>query len=362
MADDNGFKMTSTIPENERKCPNCGGTLTYNPNAEKLFCSFCGKYKEINRGTHDNVQVKGVAYSDILNSNFATPGDKCKLLSCGNCGAELIYDSTQISGSCPFCGSTNNIPVASPGSVMRPSGIIPFSIDENRARISFGEYLKSELLILNTNRYALENLVPVYLPYFSFDSDTVSDYLIDIGYRDSDGDIHYKTCKGSYKESFSDITVFASSKTQNDQIDKIREFQLSSVLPFNPDYMAGYYAERNSMTLKHAYEVVQYNITEVLNENIPEYALRKFKGDKYKDLRYKTKYSDTNYKYILAPFYLASLTHKGKKYDVAINGYNGDVACAKPSARKLLKKLLITLGIIAAGAFIGYLIYLFLNG
>ena len=51
MADNNGFKKTATMPGNERKCPNCGGTLTYNPGARKLFCSLCGKYKDITKGT-----------------------------------------------------------------------------------------------------------------------------------------------------------------------------------------------------------------------------------------------------------------------------------------------------------------------
>ena len=178
MADNNGFKKTATMPGNERKCPNCGGTLTYNPGARKLFCSLCGKYKDITKGTNGNAKVESIAYNDIFNSNRAPLGDKCKLLSCDNCGAELIYDSAQVSGTCPFCGSTNIIPAASAGSITRPCGIIPFSINEKLARSFFREYLKKELFIPVIKKYALENLFPVYLPYFSFDSDTVSDYLL----------------------------------------------------------------------------------------------------------------------------------------------------------------------------------------
>jgi len=357
MADDNDSKKAATIPGNERKCPNCGGTLTYAPRAKKLFCSLCGKYQEITYGTHDYVKIEGVAYKDILNSNRATLGEKCRLLSCDSCGSELIYDSAQISGSCPFCGSTNIIPAASTGSIIRPNGIIPFSIDEEGARASFQRYLEEELFSPRMKHFVLENLFPVYLPYFSFDSDTESDYRIEIGYRDDDGNIDYKPKSGSYTRSFSEILVFADSKAHNGQINRIREFHPSSIRPFRPDYMAGYYAERNSMTLKHGFEVARYEISKVLDKAIPEHALREFKGDKYQNLRYKTEYSKTKYKYILAPFYLASVNYKGKKYDVAINGNTGKVACAMPSPRKFLKKLLITLGIIAAVALIAYLIY-----
>ena len=45
-------------------------------------------------------------------------------------------------------------------------------------------------------------------------------------------------------------------------------------------------------------------------------------------------YSDIKYKYVIAPVYLASFTYKGKKYDVAINGESGEVACDPPSTRR----------------------------
>ena len=57
MADDNDSKKATTIPGNDRKCPNCGGTLTYDPKSEKLFCSLCEKYKEITYEAHEDQKV-----------------------------------------------------------------------------------------------------------------------------------------------------------------------------------------------------------------------------------------------------------------------------------------------------------------
>lgn len=48
-------------------------------------------------------------------------------------------------------------------------------------------------------------------------------------------------------------------------------------------------------------------------------------------LNFSTEYSDIKYKYVIAPVYLASFTYKGEKYDVAINGESGEVACDPPS-------------------------------
>ena len=358
MADNNGFKKTATMPGNECKCPNCGGTLTYNPGAMKLFCSLCGKYKDIAKGTNGNAKVESIAYNDIFNSNRAPLGDKCKLLSCDNCGAELIYDSLQVSGTCPFCGSTNITPAAGTGSIMRPNGIIPFSFDEDKARMYFREHLKKKHFIPNKVKHCkLDNLFPLYLPFFGFEANTSSSYLIDIGYYDSEGNIYYKTCKGSFEKHYSEIPISASSKVYNGQVDKLRLSSLLSARPFNPDYMAGYYAERNSTSLKHGFDVAQDYITRELNRLIPEAALRKFGGDKYQNLKYKTSYTNVTYKYILAPVYLASFTYKGNKYDVAINGSTGKVACDPPSTLKVFISLMIILGLIATTALVAYLIF-----
>ena len=358
MADDSKFTKTTTMPGTERKCPNCGGTLTYNAKARQMYCSLCGKFKEISYGTHKDLEVKGIPYNAIFNSNCAIPGDKCKILSCDNCGAELIYDSLQVSGTCPFCGSTNITPAAGTGSIMRPNGIIPFSFDEDKARMYFREHLKKKHFIPNKVKHCkLDNLFPLYLPFFGFEANTSSSYLIDIGYYDSEGNIYYKTCKGSFEKHYSEIPISASSKVYNGQVDKLRLSSLLSARPFNPDYMAGYYAERNSTSLKHGFEVAQDYITRELNRLIPEAALRKFGGDKYQNLKYKTAYTDVTYKYILAPVYLASFTYKGNKYDVAINGSTGKVACDPPSTLKFFISLMIILGLIATTALVAYLIF-----
>ena len=77
MADNNEFKKTTILQGTERKCPNCGGTLTYNARARAMFCSLCGKVQEIEESP-DNNKVEGIEYNDLFNSNRAALGDKCK--------------------------------------------------------------------------------------------------------------------------------------------------------------------------------------------------------------------------------------------------------------------------------------------
>ena len=73
-------------------------------------------------------------------------------------------------------------------------------------------------------------------------------------------------------------------------------------------------------------------------------------AEKCGSLDFSTEYSDIKYKYVIAPVYLASFTYKGEKYDVAINGESGEVACDPPSTRRmrfiLLVALIVTIAVV----------------
>ena len=335
MAEDNYLK-TTTMPETDRKCPNCGGTLTYDAKKGEMFCSLCGKHKRITDSPIKERAVESIPYDpDAIQPN-TNWGDKSKLLICANCGAEVIYGSTQISGNCPFCGSTNVSAAAETDGIMVPNGILPFAIDEKKAGQKFANYLfDKKYTPRGLKDCALENITPLYLPYWVFEANTVSHYAIDIGFRDNDNNLYYKTCKGYFRKLITDVPVCASSKVHNSQLEKIKKFSFYTAVPYSPEYLAGYYAERYSTTLSQGWESAQNIIDERLDKAIRADEMAYQKGaERSGSLNFNTEYSDIKYKYVIAPVYLASFTYKGKKYDVAINGESGEVACDPPSTRR----------------------------
>ena len=141
------------------------------------------------------------------------------------------------------------------------------------------------------------------------------------------------------------------SKVLNSQIDELKNFNFYSTVPYTPEYMAGYYAERYSTTLNYGWESAQENIEKKLKGEIEADERAYQKGSvSCHNLDFTTEYSDIKYRYIIAPVYLASFTYRGKKYDVAINGKTGEVACNPPSTlwirRLLFVLLLVTIAVI----------------
>ena len=107
---------------------------------------------------------------------------------------------------------------------------------------------------------SLDSITPLYLPYWVFEAYTVSHYELDVGFLDDENRIYYRKCKGYYRKKFDEVPVCASSKVLNSQIDELKNFNFYSTVPYTPEYMAGYYAERYSTTLYYGWESAQENI------------------------------------------------------------------------------------------------------
>ena len=46
-----------------------------------------------------------------------------KLVECSNCGGQALYDAEQVTGACPFCGSTSVTSAAENSQIMAPAAI-----------------------------------------------------------------------------------------------------------------------------------------------------------------------------------------------------------------------------------------------
>ena len=42
-------RTVSTMEETDKKCPNCGATVVYNPETLGMTCDFCGYHRELPR-------------------------------------------------------------------------------------------------------------------------------------------------------------------------------------------------------------------------------------------------------------------------------------------------------------------------
>ena len=348
-----------TEKETDKKCPNCGATVTFDPSLGKMHCEYCGYTCELPKADAEN-EVCEMDFEAAINTESCEWGAEKKSVECKNCGAVSIYDALETAAVCPFCGSTQVMPAATDKTIA-PGGVCPFEVTKEQAGESFTKWLKKKWF---TPKKAKKNARPdafqgVYLPYWTFDAQTTSDFTGRAGYnhtvRGKDGktrtETTWRSVSGVYQKFIDDETVMASKRHAYSGVRSCEPFQLSKVVPYDPKYLAGFVAERYSTGLKEGWSIAQTSIHQQLKSSIESYIKRQWRSDKAANVRFSTRYSDITYKYLLVPAWLSSFQYKDKTYQFAVNGQTGKVGGKAPvSAFRVILAVLI--GIVLFGGFI----------
>lgn len=345
-----------TEKETDKKCPNCGATVVYNPALGKMHCEYCGYACEIPKAEDENDVVE-IDFETAVNTESCEWGVEKKTVECKNCGAVSIYDALETAAVCPFCGSTQVMPAATEKTIA-PGGVCPFTVTKEEAGASFTEWLHGKWF---APRKAKKNASPeafqgVYLPYWTFDSHTTNNFTADAGYdrkvRKRDGTIDTKISwnpvSGVYQEFIDDVTVMASKRQEDSGVKKCEPFKLSKVIAYNPKALAGFVAERYSIGLKEGWDIAQTSIHEKLKNSIENYVKHQWKCQHVSNISFSTVHSKVTYKYILVPVWISSFKYNDKIYQFAVNGQTGKVGGKSPvSVWRVLLAILMGVGAIA---------------
>ena len=164
------------------KCPQCGGVMDFDPATGGLKCPYCDYTQEIKREEEQPESAEELDFSQAENTQNCNWGAEKKTVLCKACGAESVYDALEIASVCPFCGS-NQVMEAADQNTMAPGGVIPFQISDEQASDLFKSWIKGKFFCpkLAKESAKAKNFKGVYLPYWTFDAKTVSDYRADYG-------------------------------------------------------------------------------------------------------------------------------------------------------------------------------------
>ena len=345
----------TTEQETDKKCPNCGATVTYDPGSGKMHCEYCGYSCELPSADDEN-GVCEIDFESAVNTESYEWGAEKKQVECKSCGAVTIYDALETAAVCPFCGSTQVMPAAGHNTIA-PGGVCPFTVTKEEAGNAFTKWLKKKLF---TPRKAKQSANPdafkgVYLPYWTYDAQTTNNFTARAGYdrkvRKKDGSYEtqttWRSVAGVYQEFIDDETVMASKRQENSGVKQCEPFKLSKLIPYNPKALAGFVAERYSIGLKEGWEIAQTSIQKKLKSSIETYVKAHWRCDRVSSVKFSTLYSKMTYKYILVPVWISSFQYKEKSYQFAVNGQTGKVGGKAPvSALRVILAILIGVGII----------------
>lgn len=361
MADDSfelndGKFQVETKEVTDKKCPQCGGTMDFDPDTGGLTCPYCGHKQEIKIAVDKTAaeELDFEAAEAIENCDW---GVEKKTVICKSCGAQSVYDALQISDECPYCGS-NQVMEEKGKDTLAPGGVCVFKVDKKQAGVNFISWIKRRIFC---PRAAKQKAKPdafkgVYLPYWTFDTQTASTYSARYGINryvtDSKGNRRVETdwysTSGDYSEFINDQAVLASNQHEAAILSKIEPFDTENNLKYKPEYVAGFVSERYSIGLKDGWNKAIAMIRQRLARNITTKIRSEHRADQVNSLNVQTSFSDIKYKYLLLPAWISSFRYNGKAYQFMVNGQTGKVGGRTPiSALRVLAAVLLGLAVIA---------------
>ncbi|MDD4328120.1 MAG: TFIIB-type zinc ribbon-containing protein [Eubacteriales bacterium] len=351
-----GKFQVDTKEETDKKCPQCGGTMDFDPGSSGLLCPYCGHKKEIAILDPETTAVE-------LDLELAETLENCdwgvekKTVICKSCGAQSVYDALQISDECPYCGS-NQVMEEKGKDTLAPGGVCVFKVTKEQAGSNFVKWIKGKLFC---PRAAKQKAKPdafkgVYLPYWTFDTQTESTYTARYGrdrhVTDSKGNRRTVTdwypTSGEYSEFINDQAVLASGMHDPATLSKIEPYNTEDNLKYKPEYVAGFVSERYSIGLKEGWNKAKEYINGILSSNITGKIRREHHADHVNSLRVDTAFYNVKYKYLLLPVWISSFKYKSKVYQFMVNGQTGKVGGKSPiSALRVMIAVLVGLAAVA---------------
>ena len=345
------------------KCASCGGTLRYDVASYGLVCDFCGTIRRLHRPEEGTV-IGEMDFASALRGSNTNWGITRRLVTCNSCGAQMLYDSDQMSGMCPFCGSAVVLTAEQADCGVAPGAIIPFSITKEEVVERYYKWNKFAFWAPEKFRRGklLEELTPIYIPFWTFTADTVTTYSGRFGYTTGSGDnerTNWYQKTGIVEKHIEDFSICASRKFINDQmLIKVASFDAKDLIAYSPEMLSGMSAEIYTIGIDEAWETAKAN---GLKKIIMEAPMKHENADCYSHLQFSTEYTNVMFRYVLVPVWLSGCRFRGKIYNVVASGQNGRGNCNRPfSIAKLVGFLVICAALLALGYItpFGHLVFL----
>ncbi len=344
-------------------CTNCAGKLQFTPGTSHLKCPYCGTENEIAVSTEIIEELDFEKFASEFEKN--APVIETATLKCSGCGAETTFDPNVVSDNCPFCGSPKVVKDATSTHSIKPKALLPFAINQDKAFAEFRRWINKLWFAPDKlKRFARqqEKLTGIYIPYWTYDSQTSSDYRGERGtdYHTTETYTAHENGKavtktrtvtrtnwmsvsGHVDKDFDDVLSVASKTLPREYIEKLEPWGIENLVPFNEKYLTGFKTESYQVDLKEGFEDAKSK----MNTAISQAVRRDIGGDHQRIHTLNTVYNKITFKHILMPVWISSYSFRNRIFRFLINGRTGEVQGERP-----FSPVKITLAILAIIALI----------
>lgn len=355
-----GFRDSS-----QHSCSQCGAMIHYEPGTSSLKCPYCGHESAIAPAT---VQVNEQDYREYL-AKLQThkPSQESQTVKCGKCGAETTMPEHAAADFCPFCGASM-VFMEGCSRRIKPEGLLPFKISRQAAFETFRRWIHGLWFAPGDLKHFARTdsrLAGVYIPYWTYDSSTATDYQGERGeyYYTHESYVtrvngsmvtrsrqvrhtRWSPASGSVACAFDDVLVPAGKSLPQKYVDLLTPWDLENLQPYADAYVSGFRSETYQLDLPEGFEAAQRIMAPAIEAEIR----RAIGGDEQRIHSASTRYDTITFKHILLPVWMSAYRFREKVYRIIINARTGEVQGERPySAWKIAAAAaagLIVLGIL----------------
>lgn len=355
--------------QSEIICNNCSGKLKFSPGTISLKCEYCGAENEI------EIKQEAIEEIDFLtfleNATNTTETVEVATVRCNACGAETSMKENVVSDFCPFCANPLVVKEGSTKQLLKPKSLLPFIIDTKKSQELFKGWINGLWWAPNSLKsYAQqsEKLVGMYIPYWTYDSNTVTSYSGQRGdnYQDteeytttdSSGNETTETrtvtktnwtyVSGTVYDSFDDILVPASNSLPRKYVEALEPWDVDKLIPFDEKFITGFKTESYQIDVKEGFGYSQKKMEPVIEGTIK----KDIGGDIQQISSKNITYNDITFKHVLFPLWISAYRYKDKAFRFLINARTGEVQGERPYSW-----IKIAAAVIVGIAVIGTIIY-----
>ena len=354
-------------------CSACGGHLKFDPASNKLKCDACGAEFDIEASDEE---VNELDFNKYVEENLGTiETQTLHTVECENCGAHVTFDENVVSDRCPFCGTILVVTNTVAATQIKPGSLLPFGLDKQQSFEAFKKWIKALWFApndLSKRMTDIKELQGIYVPYWTYDSDT------NTSYRGQRGDYYYTTetytvtvngkaetrtrqvrhtrwtpASGTVHLFFDDVLVLASKSLSAKHANALEPWDLDKLIPYDEKYLSGFRTETYQIDLKDGFDSAK----KIMDNRIYSAIRRDIGGDEQRVTSKNTSYSAITFKHILLPVYISAYRYNNKVYQILVNARTGEVQGDRPYS--VWKILFFSIFSIAAAWLVAYLMGFF---
>jgi ribosomal protein S27E len=314
-----------------------------------LKCRFCGHTEAVppppTRQITAHPLEEGLAEAAAKEKSL---GEGALEVACNGCGSVVAFQPPEVAGACPFCGGAIVAQPKAADPLIAPDAVLPAKIPKAQAQTAVRQWLSSLWFAPSALKRVAqqEGIAGVYVPFWDWAADTQSAYTGERGEHyweteyytetDNNGNTVQRTREvqrtrwypavGRVARRFDNVLIPATKSVHERRLNALEPWDLESLCPYEPAYLAGFRAQRYQLELPEGFDKAKQEMAEVIDGDVR----KDIGGDEQRVLGIETTTSNATFRHLLLPMWIGAYRFGGKLYQVMVNARTGEVQGERP--------------------------------